>query len=360
MSIFEPITDHDILSSIYFELSKSPQKIGLKCINSFLYSILDIFPEKENFRAKIDCVKKNSQAIVNCLDKVCKDATDILEQACKDIFQYMHKFIALLDINTEYNDEDDDEDQPKTLAETQNEQIICFCNLMACFFKKGMIKQKDFETLFIDDTHIITTLMSVLEFIETLVEEENEFLSSYHFDDVFDRILFLFSHFTIFKFRIDEAICIKKCVEFALDSTFKIKVASALLICKIVDTYAILVTEDDYDECDCLKDENVYKLILDLILLDLKDDILEPLLNCVITLFKFNPGFIDFIMDCNKYEDLYDLFDLLSSICENTENKQIYAAADDIIYEIRRELPKSQEEIYDESYYENTDVYGEV
>ena len=124
------IKNDDVISSIYYELSKDAERIGLSSASDFLYSIMSIFPEKENLCSKIQYVKINTQSIVNCIEII--DNELILTQVQNDINHFMPKIVNLIEIRKPISQLRDE----NMSIEIQNLQIVCFCELMQCFIKK--------------------------------------------------------------------------------------------------------------------------------------------------------------------------------------------------------------------------------
>lgn len=339
------IKNDDVISSIYYELSKDAERIGLSSASDFLYSIMSIFPEKENLCSKIQYVKINTQSIVNCIEII--DNELILTQVQNDINHFMPKIVNLIEIRKPISQLRDE----NMSIEIQNLQIVCFCELMQCFIKKGIIA--DFQ-FFTQGNDILSNIMNLFESIISLKDKNfNLFFRTNYSVEVLEQILMLFTIFTAhFKKSLDKKF-LHLLVAFALDSPFKIRKAAALLICQMIEIEIISVREDNL-----FKDSNFYNLLLNLIILPAYE-IIEPLLDCLLTLFYESYDFISFILSPEKFDELENLKSSLDDIIENVNSEHVCDLAGDVLCIIKKNSPESNEERSIGSNFENENVFND-
>lgn len=350
MRILEKIPNEYARAAIFYELSKNPQKINLDCISDIIYHILKVFPEKEQLDDNIESMKKCSKAIINCIEST--DNTLILSRVkigVRDIFQFMNKITDLIEIGA----------PSEFYFQNQKERIICFCNLMSCFIKKGIISNLEIFTE--NDGHIIECLCNICQFLAEFNKVNPKVFDQNRYDKPFGKMLILLYDLIDFA-NSDERILeliiklipMEDCIQFALDSSFKMKKSACALFCKIIEK------TDEYESVDFLSsNNNLFRLILNLLFCGAVE-ILESLINCVRILLDKNDCFINFIVKPDQPGEFDGLIEVLEDFKytkiyedEDENNTKIIDPLEDIISEIKRHSPRD----VSKSYYEDEEKF---
>ena len=267
--------------------------IYLNLISNIVYSSLNMLDSPEYCCISLD-------TIITCIKKTVN--TEILSQI-QNVFQ---PFLS-------------------TLVQLTNE-IICvigLCKLYTICLKKGIL---DYH--FIIDNNIENIMLNHLE-TTTLKPVEN-----IQNDNIAAEIINFFSELLVlFKFGFEYDFVLKL-LNMTVDGSLSIRKASVLLVCQLIEHELIDVT-------NYFTDFTFFKILGDIIITQ-PLEIIEPLLECFATLLTMNESFLNFLVTPQYYDELEELVKSLLDIAETevNNNEHVCELVDDIIFDIKKELPK--------------------
>lgn len=369
--IGKSISNRHFRSSVFLQISKEKSQITF--LKDFIYDLLVIFPSSvEEIRENVSTMISNTQSILNSLQT--ETNPEYFNQAKHDVDLFLPKFIALImfdksedgltqDAIQFYNlsiDSNKSEVQGKSieLFDIECKQIICFCDLVSLFIEKGILDESFIEN---QAFFVIHELMSHLEICTQFSQMGIDPICI--FNSV-EKVLILFSDIVVYlKIPINEFISVQACLDTSFNTSFSARKAATLLICNLIENTMIDFDVENEVNSFILENSMFFELLLEMII-STQFDFILPFMECMLTLLYQCPEFVRFIISefetaqvIQALETIIEQAKYMKKSKKDAKVKRMKELAIDLLDEIDKNMPKSENERINHSYFENNDVY---